>query len=537
MRRAVRKHLVFSRVRSGVEALRSSPPRVWWTSFVLVTFLTGLWCIADPLYAGPDEPAHVIKAAALDHGQLTGEKLSPRLARKLRNGRQDYLMVRVPAFYGPVSTATCFSYLHDVTAACFKVDGSARNVDGATYVARHPPAYYAAVGIASWFGQTGPSAVYIMRFLSALITGGLIATAITALRRSAAPRLLAVGLAIAITPMVLFMNSVVNPSGLEISASLVVWICGLILVVHAHERVDRLLVTAVGIAGCVLALTRQLGPLWLGLIALTMLGLANRAGLRNLARSKSARLWAALIAASSLAQVAWNVIVKPLDVSRSGKPVVHADAPEIVRTTLGATFFRYREMIGNFGWLDTMSPAVTWALWTVVLAFLFFAALFWVTRRQMAVLLALLLATIVVPVVIESMEYREAPYSWQGRYTLPIALGIPILAAVALASTERGRRLMTGRLVVTIGVLLGVAHFFAFAQNLRRYTVGYDGEIQFWKHAHWSPPLSPLLLVILYAIAVGMFIAWLLVLVPQPTGAPSVQESPPSQGVVRTAPL
>jgi hypothetical protein len=268
-----------------------------------------------------------------------------------------------------------------------------------------------------------------------------------------------------------------------------------------------------------------------------MLGLANRAGLRNLARSNYARLWAALVAASSLAQVAWNVIVKPLDVSRSGKPVVHADAPEIVRTTLGATFFRYREMIGNFGWLDTMSPAVTWALWTAVLVFLFFAALFWVTRRQMRVLLALLLATIVVPVVIESMEYREAPYSWQGRYTLPIALGIPILSAVALASTERGRRLMTGRLLLMIGILLGVAHFFAFAQNLRRYTVGYNGEIQFWRHAHWSPPLSPLLLVILYAIAVGMFIAWLLVLVPQPSDAPSVQESPPRQGVVRTASL
>jgi hypothetical protein len=510
---------------------------VWWSSFVLVSVLAGLWCLASPVYAGPDEPSHVIRAVAIDHGQLTGNELSPRLKRQLREGRKDYLMVRVPAFYGPTGTPTCFSYQPNVTAACFRFTGSTREVNGATYVARNPPAYYTMVGVTSWVGLRGSSAVYVMRFVSAFITSAFVATAITAVRKSAAPRLVAVGLAIAITPMFLFMNSVVNPSGLEISASLVVWVCGLILVVHARERVDRVLVTAVGIAGCVLALTRQLGPLWLGLIALTMLGVTNRPALQNLARSNWARLWAALIVASSLAQAAWSVIVKPLDVSRSGKPLIHADAPEIVRTSLGATFFRYREMIGNFGWLDTMSPAITWALWTAVLTFLFFAAVFWVTRRQMAVLLALLLTAIVVPVVIESLEYSDAPYAWQGRYTLPIAVGLPILAGVALASTERGRQLMTGRLVVTIGVLLGIAHFFAFAQNLRRYTIGYDGEIQFWKRAQWSPPLSPLLLAILYAIAIGVFVAWLLVLVPQARGAPSVQESTPGQRVVRTAPI
>jgi hypothetical protein len=528
---------VVSWLGSAVRPFASTSRCVWWSSFVLVSVLAGLWCLASPVYAGPDEASHVIRAVALDHGQLTGDELSPPLKRQLREGRQDYLMVRVPAFYGPTGTPTCFSYRPNVTAACFRLTESTREVDGATYVARNPPAYYTVVGVTSWFGLRGSIAIYVMRFLSALITGAFVATAITAVRKFDAPRLVAVALAITITPMVLFINSVVNPSGVEIASSLVVWVCGLTLVVHAHERVDKRLVTAVGIAGCVLALTRQLGPLWIGLIALTLLGVSNRAGLRNLARSRWARLWAALVAAACLVQVGWNVVVKPLDVSHSGKPVVHAGATEIARNTLGATFFRYREMIGNFGWLDTTSPAVTWALWTAVLALVVFAAVFWATRRQLAVLLGLLLAVIVVPVVIESLTYGQAAASWQGRYTLPIAIGIPILAAVALTSTERGRELMTGRVVLTIGTLLAVAQFFAYAQNLRRYTVGYEGEIQFWRHPQWSPPVSPLLLTIVYAIAAAAFVVWLLGLVPQESGASSVEESRRGPGVVRVAPL
>ena len=532
--RACRVH---SRSASAGRWFASTPRRTWWASFVLTSVLAGLWCLASPVYAGPDEPSHVIRAVALDHGQLTGSELSPRLKRQLREGRQDYLMVRVPAYYGPTGKPTCFAYLSNVTAQCSVLARSVREVDGATYVARQPPAYYAAVGMASWLRQTGSSAIYVMRFLSVLIASAFAATAIMAVRRSRGSRVVAVGLAIAITPMVLFMSSVVNPSALEITASLVVWVCGLILVFNAPRRVDRRLVTAVGIAGCVLALARQLGPLWLGLVTLTILGVSNEPALRNLARSNWVRLWAALIAASSVFQVAWGLIEKPLDVSRSGRSLGHADAPEVLRTTLGATSVRYREMIGNFGWLDTASPAVTWALWTAVLAFLLFAAVVWVTRRQMLVVLGLLLAAIVVPVVIESLEFGSASYSWQGRYTLPIAVGIPILAAVTIGSTERGREIVTGRVVLTIGVLLAVAHFFAFAQNLRRYTVGYSGEIQFWRHPQWSPPISSLVLTTVYAIVVAAFLVWLLGVVPEAGGPASVDESAEDQRVAPVASL
>jgi hypothetical protein len=38
----------------------------------------------------------------------------------------------------------------------------------------------------------------------------------------------------------------------------------------------------------------------------------------------------------------------------------------------------------------------------------------------------------------------------------------------------------------------------------------YDGEIQFWRHPAWSPPVPSLLLTVAYAIVVAGFVCWVL---------------------------
>ena len=502
------------RFESAVDTLRATPRRVWWTSFVLVALLSALWGIANPPFAAPDEPAHVLRAYALAHGDLTGNTPTRQQVRRLGlTDRDDYLVVRAPAVYATASRA-CFAGNGNRTAACLRFGHSERLTEQGTYVARHPPGYYALVGPVTWFVPDGSAAVHVMRLIGAVITGAFVATAITALRRAGATRVVAVGLAIAITPMVLFVSSVVNPSALEIAAAIAVWVCGYLLVRSAAERVDRRLVTAVGIAGCVLALSRQLGPLWLGLIALTLLGVSNRDGLHNLARSTWARVWAASIVVASLVQVGWDVIVKPLDVTRSGNSPVNIGTTEVLRITFGRTFPRYREMIGSFGWLDTPAPALTWLPWTILLGLLVVAVVLWSTRRQVAVLLGLLAATIIVPAVIETPTYADAgTLTWQGRYTLPLAIGVPILAAGMLSTSERGRQLVNSRLVWTAGVVLAGAQIVAFGQNLRRYTVGTDGPIAFWGSARWSPPLPRLFLIVVFAAVTIAFVWWLLVAV------------------------
>jgi Predicted membrane protein (DUF2142) len=464
--------------------------------------------LANPVFAAPDEPAHVIRAHALDHGQLTGREPAGRIPRELRPVETSARVVRAPEIYRPFTGPPCFA-LQQGEAFCLNVVGPTGDVDVVTYEALQPPAYYAMVGVVTRVVRPGGGTVYAMRFMGALISGAFIATAITASRRMPSRRLLATGLALAVTPMVLFMSSVVNPNGPEIAASLAFWACGLALVSIAHERIDNRLVTAVGLAGCVLALSRQLGPLWLALIVLTVLGVTSRAALTNLARSRLVRLWTALIAASVAAQVAWGLIVRPRDATLVDQAPSNRSSLEAAQEAFGSTLTWYREMVGWFGWRDTQAPVLTWLPWLGAIAFIFLVALAWSNRRYAAMLIALLASVIAVPVIIEATPYRTGTF-WQGRFTLPLAVGIPILAAFALASTQRAQGLVNSRFALTIGVVVGVAQVLAFAQNLRRYTVGYDGEIQYWKDPHWPPPLSPLLLTVAFAAVVTAFTAWLL---------------------------
>jgi Predicted membrane protein (DUF2142) len=489
-----------------------------------VTLLSGLWGLANPVFAGPDEPSHVIRAVALDHGHVFGKEPTGRLDRDFRRVKDSARVVQAPEIYRSVSGPPCFA-LHLGVAACLNFTGSSRNTDVVTYVTDEPPAYYAAVGLVSWLFSPGSLTVYLMRFLGTLMTGAFIATAITALRRSTAPQLLSAGLLLAITPMVLFMSSVVNPSAPEIAASLAFWACGLVLLSQKQERKHKWLITATGVAGCVLALSRPLGPLWVALIALTLVAVTSRAALRNLAGSTWARLWGALILLASTTQIVWDVLVRPRDATLVNRKSVGLAVIEPLHQT-GNVFRWYREMIGWFGWLDTQSPVLTWLPWTAAVAFLFFVALVWVDRRRAFVLLALLAAVIFVPAVVERILYEAAETYWQGRYILPLAVGIPLVAAFALA--KRAREMATPRLMLTIGIVVVVAQFLAFAQNLRRYTVGYDGELLFWKKPEWLPPLPPLLLTVAYAAAIVAFVWWLLVAVPagaEPTAEVSAASS------------
>jgi len=69
---------------------------------------------------------------------------------------------------------------------------------------------------------------------------------------------------------------------------------------------------------------------------------------------------------------------------------------------------------------------------------------------------------------------------------------------------------VNGRFVIVVGLVVGFGQFLAFAQDLRRYTVGIDGPIAYFQRAQWNPPLPPLLLTVAYALTVTAFVAWLL---------------------------
>ena len=108
------------------------------------------------------------------------------------------------------------------------------------------------------------------------------------------------------------------------------------------------------------------------------------------------------------------------------------------------------------------------------------------------------------PVLLEAWQVRDVGYQWQGRYTLPLAVSIPLLAGFGVSEATR-IRLSTRRLVAVLVVSLTIAQVVAYWQPLRDYSVGKRGPFWFFSEAIWSPQIPSLVLIASYLVAMVLF--------------------------------
>jgi hypothetical protein len=487
----------------------------WWAAFALVAAAGLAWAFATPIFAAPDEPYHVIRAASVGRGELLGTSTPPgETIAEFGNSRD----VRAPGIYDNASEVACFAFRPNRTPDCFEMHGPDRVITMPTYVGSHPPAYYGLVGVLSRPLSAGEGQVYAMRIIGALVMAALLASCAVTITRLAVPMWAGTGFALALTPMVFFLAGTVSPSGIETAAAIGVWTHGAVLAVE--DEIDTRLVDRLGIAAAVLVLARALSPLWLVVIAAILLLLANRSRLAQLVRHRRVRAWAVVIAAAIAVEAWWNFYADPLN-RLAGTPV-DAGWLELVRTSFGKTPQKLEEMIGVFGWLDTRSPALTFVMWGLVLGALAGIALVFAGSRYARALGAALAAVLILPVVIESIGAEQAGFIWQGRYSLPLAVGIPLLAGIGLASTD-AMRAAGRRFPWVVVVSLVTAQVIAFWQALRRYSVGARDSLWFFADARWDPPIPSPLLVAGYTVVV-VALMWLFVLAPLGVRMPSPDE-------------
>jgi hypothetical protein len=492
---------------SVVSSLRSNPRGQFLVTFALVAALTGLWGLATPLFANADEPAHVVRAASVARGELLGKK--PRDERL-----KGYTFVRLPTIYEDAGRElNCFARKPNRDASCDTFRGSeTRTKDVITEAGRHPPAYYAVVGGVSRIWPSAAGAVYLMRLATMVITALLVALAVRALSRTASPRVALVGLAVALTPMALSFGSAVNPTALETAAAVATWACGLVLVSELREgkAPDRGLVIQLGVAASALVLARQISMFWLAFVAVILAVLVGRDALRRLWHSAVARIWGAVVAGCAAAQLLWIVLADGLDLSVpiGFEPTLSND--ELVRETVGRTGGFYLEMLGNLGWLDTTLPGLTYLLLTAALGTLVLLAVAVGIRPYPVAMLAAIVITVVTPILLEIWQYNEYGLYWQGRYTLPIAVGVPLLAVFGLQSEPGRRVVLRGWFVPAVGGMLVVAHVLAFYEAVRRWSVGANGPVLYWLDPDWTAVVPQFLLIVAYAAVFVAFVVWLL---------------------------
>jgi hypothetical protein len=484
---------------------RASLWRVFLAAWAALSLMSIAWALASPMGSGPDEPAHIIKAASVVRGVLVGPQGD--------TGN----IVEVPRSVAWTATQDCYRFTIDQDAGCAPVlEGSgAETVTTETSAGYYNPVYYALVGWPTLV-FTGETGLYAVRIVSALISSAMLACAFALVSTWRRRAVAAVGLLVALTPMVIYVNGVVNPSAFEISGSLAVFAAMLSIVLHPSrellaQRLTILVVSAVLAMGA-----RTVSPLWIALAIALPLLLLGRRGLAQLLRNRAVIASAVVLAIFAVAAVAWNPISTRLAVDARTTPSSTEGFevfPDVGRSplfgfmkmiTLSVT--NGNDMIGNFGWMDTPVPDTTIVVWTVMLGALALASVYLLRKRHAAFGVALALCFFLVPPLIQAAFITTGGYIWQGRYGLPtltmLAFGLAAVLGVTMSrqSTIAADIGSGTRVVIVIAAAFVYAQSYAFASALHRFTVGSSTA---WKQMITGPVWSPPGGVILSVAAFG----------------------------------
>jgi hypothetical protein len=146
----------------------------------------------------------------------------------------------------------------------------------------------------------------------------------------------------------------------------------------------------------------------------------------------------------------------------------------------------YREMIGIFGWLDTPMPTAAYWAWSGGIVAFLTVAMSLGSQRQRGLMAGLAVAVVASCVVVSTVITRPLHSSIQGRWILPLAVAVPVVAGEVLGGRRRPRR--AAPLATTIAVVVAAVHVVALWWFARRNAVGTAGSLWFPSDSRWAPP-------------------------------------------------
>ena len=471
-------------------------PPLWLLAFAGFFLLGGAWALATPYDGTPDEADHVYRAVGVAYGGwIAPEGRWQTVPRSLHSPR-------------------CFAGRPTRAANCSREPGGdASPTRTATSAGRYNPVYYAIVGwpLRLWPNWNG---ILRARLLSAALVALLLGFALhSAVRWSRSP-LLGAGLLVATTPMTMHMAGAINPSAIEIAAGTALFAALIPLLLNEATTLRRGQFCLAGAAAFVLATVRAFGPLWLVIVIGILLVPSRRVLLSRLRRDRMVLIFAGLVVFALAASVAWTVLAK------TGKPGIvnlpsHFTFPDALRFEIALRVGGYaQEMVGIMSWLDTPMPGWVYVVWWSVLGFFTLAVLAlgnWIDRWR---IIALTAATFGIPVLLDAIEVNTYGFVAQGRYVLPIAVGIPMIGGFVMSTRKLLNQAQTQALIRTFALLLLPLHHFCLAFTMVRWQSGTAADIKA-KSANplageWHPPmgsLAPLLLACAGLLLLGIC-AW-----------------------------
>ena len=514
---------------SSLRAMSRRHPVVVLAALVIVIMLA--WIAGAPRSSGPDEPGHQVRAGGLVRWQLDGETY-PDFGFQIA-----YEIPGHVGFPDPV----CFAFNEFAPASCTNdlepPDGDVpRGTKAADYpVWGHIPAGLGTLAPAAWSGWTA-------RVADAAIPAALIVVSLwVASRRNA----LGVGAGLmAITPMAWFLFAVVNPSGLVIAGGFGLWTA---LTSRVRAGPDRTVGLLAAFSWAAMVLPRRDGMVWASLIV-ALVVLSGEVDIGSQAR-RIGRVGVVIVATSTLATLAWAsrsdsngaaaLFVAPLTpvvawFARQGWERIRRRTPSllpfyaaglavvgflaglavmtrraggfdrrVLELVIGRTGGDLTEAIGYLGWLDTPLPTTVTFGWLIGLGMLAGAGIAVGRWHQLRGAVLVLGAGIYASWVLTMFQNDATGTYWQGRYYLPLLVGIPIVLASVDLPEAVGRRI--GMSAAFVGLAVSNAALFAM---LRRFAVGRSGSLFPWDWDTYEAPLPPVVVLAVHLAASAGLLWW-----------------------------
>lgn len=452
--------------RNAVEPDARAPGPVGRTVSLLLLLLAAVsatWALVNPLASVPDEPAHVMYAAAVVRGDFGSGPIG--------------VIVHIPAKLSTDLAIGCTAFHPEIPLwKCPAVPPTGDVIVVAQSTAGgRPPLYYALVGWVSYLPFLSTTGTWmLMRLLSVAVGVSLIGLPFW-LIRFRRPGWLVLGVLGAFTPLVGFFLGSVNPSSLEIAAAIGMCVAAAGLFGAGpgttRDEMNRR-AAALAVTSAVLVLARPFTYAELAGLLLTFALLTPRAS-RGAASTHLGLL-------ARWALVPLVAIVAALVFARL-HPFVETPNQPSVRALLGYVFDMFPtlpgyliENVGIYGWRDYALPeGLKWlgiALPGTLLLVGFAAG----RRLQRLGLLVLTVgATVVAPLAVGVLVFKDVWIAYQGRYSMALIVGLPILgAAVAMLGGVHPARVgrWTAGAAVWMVLLLNV---YSWGMTVVRYSAGF----------------------------------------------------------------
>ncbi len=520
----------------------SSPSRKgsWAPAFAGFFLLLGAWAVAAPYNGTPDEQQHVLRAATVVTGQV-----APRPSAVLP-GFSD---VDAPA---SLNRFRCWQFNPSAPASCAPEPGGDTTVGPVpTAAGRYHPLYYAMVG---WPLALAPNwaGVLLARLISAALCAALLSAALTDALRWSRGRLAVLGVLIAATPMVAQMGGALNPNGLEIASGVALFAAGAPLFAALRQQTPKQVAAAgrhhraepyttdypelarllahVGLASLGLAMLRAAGPIWLLVALMALLVPFRRRMMRGLWEWRAARMWIVGVGVAALASIAWTAGFGTADLGdyTGGRRYAVAQAVWVIGNSWPAYL---NQAVGIMSWLDTPLPGLVYLVWQAAASGLIILALLLTDRAGRWRLAALAVAGVLVPTALIVAMINTAGFFTQGRYLLPVLVGLPIVGAYLIAVRAGAAPPTRTAVRLAVAVLLPL-QVGSLAYTMVRWQSGLapdPGIRQLNPFAGpWHPPLGSVTPLLAAVAGVGV-LGWLVWTAVAPAAPEGSVDLPPGQ--------